>query len=57
MSEPETVRALAARFFDAIEAGDADAALACYAPDARIWHNTDEGRAGRRRERAAPCAA
>jgi ketosteroid isomerase-like protein len=35
------IRALADRFFAAIEAGDADAALACYAPDARIWHNTD----------------
>lgn len=36
------ITALAARFFDAIEAGDADAAVACYAPDAVIWHNTDE---------------
>lgn len=36
-----TVRALAERFFDAIEAGDIDAVMACYAPDAAIWHNTD----------------
>jgi len=35
------VAALAARFFDAIEAGDLEAVAACYAPDARIWHNTD----------------
>lgn len=34
--------ALAKRFFDAIEAGDIDTMLACFAPDAEIWHNTDE---------------
>ena len=32
---------LATRFFDAIEAGDVEAVKACYAPNARIWHNTD----------------
>ncbi len=41
MTDAETL-ALARRFIDAIEAGDSDAALACYAPDAVIWHNTDE---------------
>jgi ketosteroid isomerase-like protein len=34
-------RALAQRFFDAVERGDIDAVLACYAPNAVIWHNTD----------------
>lgn len=34
-------RALAKRFFDAVEAGDVDTLRACYADDARIWHNTD----------------
>ena len=33
--------ALAARFVAAIEANDIDAIRAIYAPDARIWHNTD----------------
>lgn len=37
----EAVRALAKRFFDCVEAGDVDGLVACYAPDARIWHNTD----------------
>ena len=32
---------LAVRFFDAIEAGDAEAVAACYADDVVIWHNTD----------------
>ena len=40
MTNVET-QSLAQRFFDAIEAGDAEAALACYAPGAEIWHNTD----------------
>jgi len=39
MSEP--VAALARRFVAAIESGDLDAIRAIYAPDARIWHNTD----------------
>ena len=34
--------ALCHRFLDAIEAGEVDAAIACYAPGAVIWHNTDE---------------
>ena len=37
MSLPEVAR----RFIDAITIGDADAARACYAPDAQIWHNFD----------------
>lgn len=32
---------LANRFMRAIETGDLDAVRACYAPDARIWHNND----------------
>lgn len=41
MDTPKEIAALAARFIDAVEAGDVEAALACYASDARIWHNTD----------------
>ena len=37
----EAMRALAKRFFDCVEAGDVDGLVACYAPDAKIWHNTD----------------
>ncbi len=33
---------LAARFFDAIERGRIDEVQAIYAPDAVIWHNTDQ---------------
>ncbi len=33
--------ALAERFVGAIQAGDAEAVRACYAPDAKIWHNID----------------
>lgn len=32
---------LARRFIGAIEAGDIDAVRACYAPDAKVWHNND----------------
>ncbi|WP_312163874.1 nuclear transport factor 2 family protein [Phenylobacterium sp.] len=35
------VLAFAERFVDAIEGGDVEAVRACYAPDARIWHNND----------------
>ncbi|WP_373009303.1 nuclear transport factor 2 family protein [Hyphomonas sp.] len=41
MSQDE-IRALAKRFFDCVESGDIDGLVACYAPDAKIWHNTDE---------------
>ncbi len=40
MTEAEMF-ALADRFMRAIERGDADEIAACYAPDARIWHNND----------------
>lgn len=33
---------IAARFFAAIEAGDLAAISALYAPEALIWHNTDQ---------------
>ncbi|MDR3513009.1 MAG: nuclear transport factor 2 family protein [Caulobacteraceae bacterium] len=38
----DEIRALAEGFFNAIEAGDIEAVRASYAPDAKIWHNTDE---------------
>jgi ketosteroid isomerase-like protein len=38
----DDVRALAQRFFDAVEAGDVEALRGIYAPEALIWHNTDE---------------
>ncbi len=38
----DEIRALAQRFFDAVEAGDVGALWDIYAPDAKIWHNTDE---------------
>jgi ketosteroid isomerase-like protein len=40
MTEAE-ILALAERFMGAIATGDADTVRACYAPDARIWHNND----------------
>uniref|UniRef100_UPI0037CAA29E nuclear transport factor 2 family protein n=1 Tax=Phenylobacterium sp. TaxID=1871053 RepID=UPI0037CAA29E len=30
-----------ARYMAAVQAGDMDAVRACYAPDAKLWHNTD----------------
>lgn len=41
MTEQETLD-LAKRFFDCVEAGDIDGLVACYAPNAKIWHNTDQ---------------
>jgi ketosteroid isomerase-like protein len=41
MSADDATRALAKRFFDFVEQGDIDGLVACYAPDAEIWHNTD----------------
>ncbi len=35
-------RAVAARFFDAIECGRIDEVRSIYSPDAVIWHNTDQ---------------
>ncbi|MPY93137.1 MAG: DUF4440 domain-containing protein [Acidimicrobiia bacterium] len=40
MSAPDKV-GLADRLFDAIERGDVPAVRACYAADARVWHNFD----------------
>jgi ketosteroid isomerase-like protein len=40
MTETE-VLAFARRFVAAIQGGDADAVRACYASDAKIWHNID----------------
>jgi ketosteroid isomerase-like protein len=42
MIDPEEAKALAKRFFDCVEQGDIDGLVECYAPDAEIWHNTDE---------------
>jgi ketosteroid isomerase-like protein len=41
MDDQQTL-AFADRFIDAIERGDPDAVRACYAPDAKFWHNTDK---------------
>jgi ketosteroid isomerase-like protein len=41
MAAESDTQALAKRFFDAVERGDIDTLHACYAPEARIWHNTD----------------
>lgn len=41
MGETEDILALADRFVAAIEKRDVDTVRACYAPDARIWHNND----------------
>lgn len=42
MTAEADMRALAKRFFDSVEQGDIATLHDCYAPDARIWHNTDE---------------
>ncbi len=42
MSSPEEIKALAKRFFDSVEQGDVETLVDCYAPDAEIWHNTDD---------------
>ncbi len=42
MDSEDDIRALAKRFFDAIEAGDIATMQASFTPDAPIWHNTDE---------------
>jgi ketosteroid isomerase-like protein len=45
MSETDTMAtdhlAFAERFMAGIQSGDAEAVRACYAPDAKIWHNID----------------
>jgi ketosteroid isomerase-like protein len=40
MTEDQTL-AFAEKFMAAIQAGDVDTVRACYAPDAKIWHNND----------------
>ena len=42
MAEQDDIRAMAQRFFDAIEAGDIETMQNSFTPDAEIWHNTDE---------------
>jgi ketosteroid isomerase-like protein len=41
MTDRNDTNMLADRFMRAIETGDIEAVRACYAPDARIWHNND----------------
>ncbi|PKB13414.1 ketosteroid isomerase-like protein [Novosphingobium kunmingense] len=40
--DDDAIRAMAKRFFDAIEQGDIATMGACFALGAEIWHNTDE---------------
>lgn len=42
MDSEDDIRAMATRFFDAIEAGDIGTMQSSFTPDAEIWHNTDE---------------
>ena len=42
MSESEDILALAERFIEVLNNGDADGLRAIYSPDARIWHNFSE---------------
>jgi ketosteroid isomerase-like protein len=42
MAEVDDIRAMATRFFDAIEAGEIETMRDSFTPDAEIWHNTDE---------------
>ncbi|WP_411341446.1 nuclear transport factor 2 family protein [Sphingopyxis sp. J-6] len=42
MAEQDDIRAMAQRFFDAIEAGDIETMRGSFTRDAEIWHNTDE---------------
>lgn len=41
MASAEDMLQIADRFVSAIERGDIAAVRACYAPDAKLWHNTD----------------
>ncbi len=38
----DDIAALAKEFFDSVERGDVAKLQAIYAPEAKIWHNTDE---------------
>ena len=42
MPESSPTLELARRFVTALEVGDVEAARACLAPEARIWHNFDD---------------
>lgn len=41
MTDENEMNALADRMAGAYEQGDLDGVAACYAPDARLWHNFD----------------
>jgi ketosteroid isomerase-like protein len=41
MQSDQDVLAFADRFVGAIQSGDTDTVRACYAPEAKLWHNTD----------------
>ena len=56
MDSEVDIRAMATRFFDAIEAGDIETMRTTFAPDAEIWHNTDEA-VGTRDQTAATLTA
>ena len=38
---PNEILAFADKFVGAIQSGDVATVRACYAPDAKLWHNTD----------------
>ena len=38
---PQQYLDFGARYMAAVQSGDTDAVRACYAPDAKLWHNTD----------------
>ncbi|WP_439814564.1 nuclear transport factor 2 family protein [Zavarzinia sp. CC-PAN008] len=39
---PAEIEAVAQRFVTALETGDLEGIRALYAPDVRVWHNTDQ---------------
>ena len=45
--EAARIRAVATRFFDAVETGDIETVRSIYHPDVVIWHNTDGLETGR----------
>lgn len=42
MTDTSHIDPVADAFFTALEEGSVDRVLACYTPDARIWHNFDQ---------------